>query len=103
GNSIVPSSGCRTPRIRSSRVDFPTPLRPTSPTLLPSGIWACAWSSSRRPVRPPTRYVTSERVSIAVFYHSRAAVGDERRRDRTSGDLGLDLCAVARNFLSEGP
>jgi len=36
GNSIVPSSGCSTPRIRSRRVDFPAPLRPTNPTFAPS-------------------------------------------------------------------
>jgi len=42
GNSIVPSSGCNAPRIKSSRVDFPAPLRPTSPTLPPSQMWAFA-------------------------------------------------------------
>ena len=63
GNSIDPPSGCRAPRIRSSKVDLPAPLRPTSPTLLPSAICALAWSSK---IRPPMRYVTPERVSIAV-------------------------------------
>ena len=63
GSSIDPPSGCKAPRIRSSKVDLPAPLRPTSPTLLPSAICALAWSSK---IRPPMRYVTPESVSIAV-------------------------------------
>ena len=40
--------------------------RPARPWLLRRSGHS-PWSSSRRPVRPPTRYVTSERVSMAVF------------------------------------
>jgi len=52
-------------QIEQSR--FPGTVAADQPDLAASQMWADAWSSSRRPVRPPTRYVTSERVSMRAF------------------------------------
>src|SRR5947209_15390840 len=55
GNEISPPSGCNSPRIRRNRVDLPTPLRPTSPTLAPTGSDTEAWSKNLRPQPLNTR------------------------------------------------
>ena len=51
GSVMEPDSDGSSPRISLNRVDLPTPLRPTMPTLWPSGIATEASSSSRRLVR----------------------------------------------------
>src|SRR5436190_20056659 len=92
-----PPSGCRAPRIRSSKVDLPAPLRPTSPALAPSAICALAWSSK---TRPPIRYVRPEMVSILLCYHIRLPTGDEPFGDGPNRHLRLDLWRLAREILS---
>src|SRR5438874_12036738 len=49
GRLISPPSGCSSPRMSLNRVDLPTPLRPTSPTLAPTGSDTDAPSKNRRP------------------------------------------------------
>src|SRR5215469_6652218 len=99
GSSIDPPSGCNAPRIKSSRVDLPAPLRPTRPTLLPSAICALAPSSK---ARPPMRYVTAESVSIGVLYHGQTAPGDESPGRRADRHFRLELWRLARDILSAG-
>ena len=85
GSSIVPASGCKAPRIRSSKVDLPAPLRPTSPTLTPSAI--CALGLGR--ARSARRCGRSgpERVSMPNSYHG----GRDQRRA---------CCILARAWAS---
>ena len=49
GTEISPVSSVSSPRISRNSVVLPVPLRPTSPTLCPSGITAEACSMSGRP------------------------------------------------------
>src|ERR1700761_4545736 len=55
GISMLPPSGCNSPRISLNRVDLPTPLRPARPTLAVGGIATLAWSKKRRPQALKTR------------------------------------------------
>ena len=55
GRLISPPSGVSSPRISLNRVDLPTPLRPTSPTLAPDGSETVAESKKRRPQPLNTR------------------------------------------------
>src|SRR5262249_19208138 len=99
GSSIDPQSGCNAPRIKSSRLDLPAPLRPTSPTLLPSAICALAPSSK---ARPPMRYVTAESISIGVLYHGQTAPGDESRGRRADRHFRLELRRLGGGLLYAG-
>ena len=89
GNSIVPSSGCRTPRIRSSRVDLPAPLRPTSPTLLPSAILRMRLVEQPAPGAPADAVChpgKGQHVrSFTIFSRSRAMSRPGRMRIGISG------------------
>jgi hypothetical protein len=49
GSRMAPPSGCNSPRMILKRVDLPTPLRPTNPTLEPGGTATLARSKKRRP------------------------------------------------------
>src|SRR6202051_426032 len=48
GKAISPASGTSSPRISLNSVVFPIPLRPTSPTLAPTGSDTLAESKKRR-------------------------------------------------------
>src|SRR6185295_1109150 len=55
GRLISPPSGVRSPRISRNSVDLPTPLRPTRPTLAPTGSDTDAPSKNFRPQPLNTR------------------------------------------------
>ena len=48
GSAISPPSGDSSPRISLNSVDLPMPLRPTRPTLAPTGSDTLAESKKRR-------------------------------------------------------
>src|ERR1044072_4362568 len=55
GRLISPESACSSPRMILNSVDLPTPLRPTSPTLAPTGSDTDAPSKNFRPQPLKTR------------------------------------------------
>ena len=55
GTSMSPLPAESWPRISLNSVDFPAPLRPTRPTLAPTGKVTVAWSKKRRPQASKTR------------------------------------------------
>ena len=92
--------GCNAPRIRSSRVDLPAPLRPTSPTLLPSAICALAWSSRASVPADRGRSRRKGSASRSLTTIGARPGGDEPlRRLRPHRHLRLDLWRLARQFL----
>src|SRR5437773_5623532 len=80
GFTIAPSSGAVSPETSRNSVDFPAPLRPTSPTRRPAGRRALALS---RIARPAILYVMFSSLSIARlagfglgFYKARALANE---------------------------
>src|SRR5258708_34968249 len=63
GRAKLPCSTAMSPAMARNRVDFPVPLRPTSPTRAPSGICTVACSIRSRPA---TRSETSSITSIGL-------------------------------------
>ena len=46
GSRTAPPSGCNSPRMILNRVDLPTPLRPTNPTLEPGGTATLGYNNT---------------------------------------------------------
>src|SRR6266496_5642726 len=96
GRLISPPSGCRCPRINLNSVDLPTPLRPTRPTLAPTGSDTEAPSKNFRPQPLNTR------LSIwSMMLRPRLSGEDEARYLYCAVQKCERECAFSSGFLNE--
>src|SRR3990167_11314486 len=91
---MVPYSGFASPRIMRKMVDFPYPLRPTSPKRSPEDILREAFSNS---TCGPNDFVKSKMESIVLYYFPLYPLRSLAQDARLAGSKP---CGLPRNFGS---